>query len=363
MENSVAIILAGGYGTRLWPISTERNPKQFCQIYGEGTLLNNTYQRLLKFFRKENIYIVTQTFYFDKILKNLPNFELSNLILEPYVRQTAAAITYAFFTLIKRYPSTTNCFVFPSDHFISNEYEFANSLEIAENASQELQGIITLGIRPTRAESQYGYIQLDEGRFMQTHLYNQGVRWVRTFAEKPDLKTAQRFINAGDFVWNSGIFVFTFDTFEKELIQHLPNYHNVFKKLNLSSNNPNFADELDFAYRSIMPVSFDNGILEKSRNIFCVISNFEWSDIGSWDEIYRLSMKDASGNYINGEVITFNTHNSLIIGRDRLVSTYDIENLIIIETENATFITHLGSSLGVKKITDYLNSQGIKDYL
>lgn len=363
MENSVAVILAGGFGVRLWPISNEKNPKQFNNFIGDGSLIYNTYQRLLNYFDRDNIYIVTQTFFFDKILKNIPNFKLSNLILEPYVRNTAAAITYSYYQLRKKYSPDTVCFVFPSDHQISNMYEFSNSLEIARRSAEQLAGIITLGIKPENPETQFGYIQLDEGRFMQNDLYESGVRWVRTFAEKPDARTAERFISAGDFVWNSGIFAFVFQRFENELIQYLPNYFQVFNKLEASFDKPNFAEDLDTAYRSIQPISFDNGILEKSKSVFCVISNFEWSDIGSWDELYRLLMKDTSGNHISGEVVSINTKNSLIIARDRLVTTFDVDNLIIVETPNSTFICRRGSSLGIKKILEHLQNQGIKEFL
>lgn len=363
MEKSVAVILAGGFGVRLWPISSEKNPKQFNNFLGEGSLIFNTYQRLLNFFDRDNIYIVTQTFFFDKILKHIPNFKLSNLILEPYVRNTAAAITYSYYQLRRKYSPDTTCFVFPSDHQISNLYDFGNSLDNAQKSAEQLSGIITLGIKAEKPDTQFGYIQLDEGRFMQNELYESGVRWVRTFAEKPDSKTAERFINAGDFVWNSGIFAFKLENFENELLQHLPNYYQVFNKLETFFDKPDYAEELDTAYRSITPISFDNGILEKSKNVFCVVSNFDWSDIGSWDELYRLSMKDTSGNHISGEVITHNTRNSLIISRDRLITTYDVDNLIIVETPNSTFICRRGSSLGIKVILEQLKSKGMKDYL
>lgn len=363
MKKSIAVILAGGFGVRLWPISNEKNPKQFNNFLGDGSLISNTYQRLLNYFDSNDIYIVTQTFFFDKILKHIPNFKLSNLILEPYVRNTAAAITYSYFHLHKKYSSDTTCFVFPSDHQISNMYEFGNSLEIAQKSAEQLSGIITLGIKPENPDTQFGYIQLDEGRFMQNDLYELGVRWVRTFAEKPDERTAERFINAGDFVWNSGIFAFSLDNFETELHQNLPNYYQIFNKLETTFEQPNFAEELDTAYRSITPISFDNGILEKSKNVFCVVSKFDWSDVGSWDKLYHLSMKDTSGNYISGEVVTHNTRNSLIISRDRLVTTYDIDNLIIVETPTSTFICRRGSSIGIKFILEQLKSKGIKEYL
>lgn len=359
----IALILAGGYGARLWPISTEQSPKQFGYFYGDGSMVSITYRRLLDFFEKEDIYIVTQTFFFDKILEQIPDFNPSNLILEPYVRSTSAALAFANITFRRIYSSDSVIFIFPSDQKISNMHEFSNSLTLAETAALRLNAVITLGIIPDHAESQFGYIQVDDGKFEDYDLYDQGVRYVRTFAEKPDLKTAERFIKAGDFVWNSGIFILKLNSLEKEIQKYLPEHYTAFENLSNSFDKANFASLLDYTYRSLSSISFDYGVLEKSRNVFCVLSNFEWSDLGSWDEVYRQAIKDTKNNFVNGEVITIDTNNSMVIGKDRLIATIGVKDLLIIESDKATLICKRGDSHKVKQVIEHLRSNNIKNFL
>lgn len=359
----IALILAGGYGARLWPISTEQSPKQFGYFYGEGSMILITYRRLLDFFEKEDIYIVTQTFFFDKILEQIPDFNPSNLILEPYVRSTSAALAFANITFQRIYSGDSVIFIFPSDQKISNMHEFESSITLAETAALRLNGVITLGIIPNHAETQFGYIQVDDGKFEDYELYDQGVRYVRTFAEKPDIGTAERFIKAGDFVWNSGIFILKLDTLAYELKKHLPEHYTAFENLAKNFDNSNFASQLDYTYRSLTSISFDYGVLEKSRNVFCVLSNFEWSDLGTWDEVYRQAIKDTKNNFINGEVITIDTINSMIIGKDRLIATIGVKDLLIVESDKATLICKKGDSHRVKQVIEHLRSNNMKNFL
>ena len=358
----VALILAGGYGSRLWPLSTESNPKQFSHFYGEGSMLFNTYQRILNFFDKQNIFIISQSIFYDKIKEQLPDLSNENIILEPYLRSTSAAITYANLYLQSSYNDNFILNVFPSDHLISNLTDFSNSLEIAQEAAESLNAILTLGIVPTYPETQYGYINIDDSKDIP-NFFEKNVRYVKNFAEKPDKGTAERFIKSGDFVWNSGIFVFPSDVLWRELQINLPEFNKLFSDLKAAINTPSFARKLDYTYRSLPAISFDNGILEKSKNVYCVLSNFEWSDLESWDEVYRQAKKDTHNNFVNGEVIALQTEGSYIIAKDRLVATIGLKDLIIVETEKATLICKRGDSEKVKKIIEYLRSKGIKDYL
>jgi mannose-1-phosphate guanylyltransferase len=360
---SVAIILAGGYGSRLWPISTSKFPKQFGYYYGDGSMLLNTYNRLLNFFPKEDIFIVSQSFFFDKIIDQIPEFEVSNLILEPYVRSTAAALSLSNIFLRKRYPEDTVLFAFPSDQKISNMHEFGISIENAAESASVLPAIITLGIIPTHPETQFGYIQIDDDTFDYPELYEKDLRYVLTFAEKPDFGTAQRFVAAGDFIWNSGIFVLQLKTLTSELKKNLPEHYSAFENLFVHLDKPEFASQLDATYRSISTQSFDYGVLEKSTNVYCILSKFDWSDYGTWDEVYRQSLKDTKENYLNGEIIPIDTKNCIVVSKDRLVATIGIRDLIIIESEQATLVCKRGESPQVKKIIDYLRSKGIKEYL
>lgn len=360
---SIALILAGGYGARLWPISTSKYPKQFGYYYGEGSMLLNTYNRLLNFFSKEDIFIVSQSFFYDKIKDQIPDLENENLILEPYVRSTSAALSYSSIYLNKKYPKDTVLFAFPSDQKISNMHEFRNSIEIAAKAAKELNSIVTLGIIPTHPETQFGYIQIDEEEFGNPDLFSNEVRYVLTFAEKPDQGTAERFISAGDFIWNSGIFVLQLETLHNEISRYLPEHFTAFQNLSNFLDHPEFEKQLDYTYRSISPISFDYGVLEKSKNVFCVLSKFDWSDYGTWDEVYRQSIKDTKENYLSGDIITFDTKNCIVIGKDRMIATIGIKDLIVIESDQATLVCKRGDSPKVKLIIDYLRSKGIKEYL
>ncbi len=357
----VALILAGGYGSRLWPLSNESSPKQFSYFFGEGSMLFNTYQRTLKFFDEEDIFIISQSVFYDKIKEQLPHLPNKNLILEPYIRSTSAAITYANLHFQSFYEDDFLICAFPSDHIISNLDEFANCLDIAENSAVSLNAIMTLGVIPSYPETQYGYIHIDNTK--NHEFFEKNVRYVKNFAEKPDKGTALRFIQSGDFVWNSGIFVFTSKTFWKELQINLPEFYKLFTELKSVMNTPSFARKLDHTYRSLPTVSFDNGILEKSKNVYCVLSKFEWSDLEGWDEVYRQTKKDTHNNFLNGEVIALQTEGSYILARDRMVATIGVKDLIIVETEKATLICKRGESEKVRKIIEYIRSKGIKDYL
>ncbi|OGU56277.1 MAG: hypothetical protein A2X64_08920, partial [Ignavibacteria bacterium GWF2_33_9] len=340
----IALILAGGYGARLWPLSTKKHPKQFGYFYGDGSMLTNTYSRLLKFFDKDDIYIVSQSFFYDKIIDQLPDIDIEHIILEPYVRSTAAALTYSNIKLRQKYTPDSVLFAFPSDQSISNMHEFQNSLDVAGEAANKLNSIITLGIIPTHPETQFGYIQIDERLFGNDDLYNKNVRSVMTFAEKPDAGTAVRFVAAGDFIWNSGIFVLQLQTLCDELQLYLPEHFIAFNNLAKHMGTPEFENQLDYTYKSITPISFDYGVLEKSTNVFCVQSNFDWSDYGTWDEVYRQSIKDTKDNFLSGEVITFDTKNCIVMSKDRLIATIGIKDLIVIESENATLVCKKGDS-------------------
>ena len=358
----VALILAGGYGTRLWPLSNEKSPKQFSYFFGESSMLYNTFQRLQLFFDKNDIFIISQSVFYDKVREQLPDISNENVILEPYIRSTSAAITYANLYLQSIYDDAFILSVFPSDHLISNITEFANSIEIAQQSAESLDGIITLGIVPSYPESQYGYINIDDTKDIP-NFFEKNVRYVKNFVEKPDKGTAKRFIQSGDFVWNTGIFVFKSNVLWKELQTSLPEYYKLFDELKSLFNTPSFARRLDYIYRSLPTISFDNGILEKSKNVYCVLCKFDWSDLEGWDEIYRQSQKDTHNNFLNGEVIALQTEGSYILAKDRLVATIGVKDLIIVETENATLICKRGESEKVKKIIEYLRSKGIKDYL
>ncbi len=362
MNQNIAVIMAGGTQDPFWPLTNENNPKQFVNLLGDGSPLQITYNRLLKFFEKKHIYVVTQASFFGKVIQQLPGIDVSNLILEPYARHTTAAISFAYTQLKQKYSLNDYLYFFPSDHIINDLEKFHSSLEIAQTAAKELASIITLGIQPTIAIPHYGYIQFDNGRFPNYSLFEQGVRWVRTFAEKPDIQTAQRFIEAGDFVWNSGIFIFQMSTYEDILLHCLPDYYSAFKRIENAFNKPNFADELDFSYKSINPLSFDAGILEKSKKVFTVISDFDWYDLDNWDDYFRLSQKDKANNATNKDDIQINTTNSLIYNADedanKTIATVDLHNLVVVNTPNGILVCPRNSLHKIKNVVNLQRLNG-----
>jgi len=257
----------------------------------------------------------------------------------------------------------TILFAFPSDHVIFNVREFQQSLETACNVAYETKGIVTIGITPTRPEPSFGYIQVNDNDDGIEDFYEQGVRRTTTFAEKPDTATAERFIETGDFLWNSGIFVWRNDTFWQAFEKYLPEHHRLFKLLNKHIGKYSFKGVVEYIYRQMEAVSVDYAILEKADNVFVVESTFSWSDLGTWDELLRLSMKDARNNLIEGDVIAINTTNCMVSANNRLIGIVGTSDLIVIDSEDALMICRRGHSEDVRELVDFMKRKQIKMFL
>lgn len=360
MRKKVAVIMAGGWGTKFWPRSTENTPKQYIHLIGQGTLIQNTYLRIKDFFPDEDIYVVSPEIFREQIELQLPEIPIDNIIIEPFGRNTAPCLALSHMLLKRKYAPDTIMTAFASDHVIGNLGEFHSSLEIACNTAYELKGIVTLGIKPKRPETQFGYVQIREEEGQLGEFYELGVRYSTTFAEKPDEATAKRFVDSGDFLWNSGIFTWRFDTFDEALQSFLPDHYSFFSSIETHIDKDTFAENLEIIYQQMNSISVDYGILEKAKNVYVVISNFRWSDLSNWDELYRLSMKDASNNVIEGDVISINTKNCLIISQERLIGTVGIENLIVIDSGDSLLICRRGHSEDVKEVVDHIKRKHIQ---
>ncbi|MDT3739877.1 MAG: sugar phosphate nucleotidyltransferase [Candidatus Kapabacteria bacterium] len=355
----VALIMAGGLGSKFWPQSTESNPKQFTHMIGEGTLLQNTYNRLLSYFGKENVYIVLSYQHRELAIQQLPGINPDNLIFEPFGRNTAPCNALSVnYLLHKGFSEDTLMAVFPSDHIISNLGEFYNSLDVAFSTAFEKNSILTIGIKPTRPETQFGYIQVDEVNSGDSLL-----SYCLTFAEKPDIGTAGRFIESGDFLWNSGIFIWKISVFKEAFEKFLPEYSAKFDNLNLYFGMDEFVEELRYLYKQINSISLDYGILEKADNVYCLQASFTWSDLGNWDELYRLQMKDANNNVIMGDVISIKNKNSFIMSGGKMIGVVGMEDVIIIDSDEALLICKRGNSEQVQEVVDLLRRKHIHKYL
>lgn len=356
----VAVVLAGGLGLRLWPRSTEHKPKQFVHVLGEGTLIQNTVSRLLPFLQPADIHVVTTMDVVDHVHEQLPMIADSNIMLEPFGRNTGPAIALATTLLSERCDDDTVIVVLPSDHVVQNVREFHITLDRACAAASLEDVIVTIGVMPTRAETGFGYIQMGDVVPSENPVLRGYVKTVTTFAEKPDLATAQRFVDAGDFVWNSGIFVARIGVLRMAIQTHLPDHGPLFHMLEKGRERGDGIDALNDIYRQMRSVSFDIGVMEQADNVRVVEGSFGWSDVGTWDELYRLSMKDGKNNVIEGNVATLNTTNTLVSGSTgKLIGLVGVDNLIVVETDSAILICPRGKAEQTRDLVDFMRRRNI----
>jgi mannose-1-phosphate guanylyltransferase len=362
MPNVYAVIMAGGVGSRFWPRSTEKTPKQLLEIVNRGTMIQNTVARISSVIEPSKIVIVTNKLQKPTVVKQLPQIPAGNIIVEPIGRNTAPCIALAAL-FIRRMDPDAVMVVLPADHLMQDEEEFRRVLSLAIWVAYESGRLITIGIQPSRPETGYGYIQVVDEDDGTNPYYQRGVHTVKTFAEKPNRETAQKFLESGDFLWNSGMFIWKVDTILRELKTSIPELHAELEGLEAAIGTDRFDQALDTAYRRIRGISIDYGVMEKAREVYVLRGEFGWSDVGSWDEVYRISGKDAEGNSVSGKAVLHGTKNSLIFAGDKIVATVDVEDLIIIASENAVLVCRRGDSQDVKEVVDYLRRKQMTEYL
>lgn len=357
-----AVIMAGGVGSRLWPKSREKSPKQLLHILGDGTMIQNTIARLQPIVPYDQIYIVTNQLQQAAFAEQVPQIPAENIIIEPFGRNTAPCIALAA-SRLKRRDDDAVMVVLPADHFIQNIGEFQQKLMLACEAANELGGLVTMGITPTRPETGYGYIQHEDSSAGTGRFYEQGLRPVLTFAEKPDLPTAERFIASGDFLWNSGMFVWKVESIDAALERHLPELHERMGAIDEAYGTPDYNETLESIYGQIQPISIDYGVMEKADNVYVTQCDFGWSDVGSWDETYRLSRKDDDANSIVGDVVTIDTERTFVRTAGKMIALVGVEDLIIVDTPDALLVCRRGESQRVQAVVDYLRRKKINSLL
>jgi mannose-1-phosphate guanylyltransferase len=362
MSKVCAVIMAGGVGTRFWPRSREKTPKQLLEIIGKGSMIQNTVKRLEGFIQNHDIFVVTNRVQKPVVLKQLPHIPEENIIVEPVGRNTAPCIGLSALFARRVDPSAVMV-VLPADHIILNTTEFQRIVSLAVSTADESGSLLTIGIQPTHPETGYGYIQLFNEDGSHNPFFARGVYRVKTFAEKPNLQTAEQFIASGDFLWNSGMFVWRADAILREIERLLPDLYGELQKIDATIGLPAYQATLEMTYGLIRGISIDYGIMEKSEHVYVIPGYFGWSDIGSWDEVYRVQGKDENGNSITGQVIQRDTANSLIYSPGKVVATIGVNDLIIINTDDALLICKRGRSQDVKEIADYLKRKQMNEYL
>jgi mannose-1-phosphate guanylyltransferase len=362
MPNVYAVIMAGGVGSRFWPRSREKSPKQLLEIVDKGTMIQNTVKRISDLIEPKNILIVTNKVQKAIVAKQLPNVPTENIIIEPIGRNTAPCIGLAAL-FVRRMDPESVMVVLPSDHIMQDEEEFRRVLRLATWVAYESGKLITVGIHPARPETGYGYIQVVDEDDKSNPYFERGVYKVKTFAEKPNLSTAKQFLKSGDFLWNSGMFIWRTDAILREIEILLPELHQELLKIDESIGNENYDQVVETVYRIIRGISIDYGVMEKAKDVYVIRGNFGWSDVGSWDEVYRIAGKDENGNTITGKAYLQETKNTLVYSGDKFVATIGVDNLIVIVTDDAVLVCKQGKSQDVKEIVDYLRRKQMPDFL
>jgi mannose-1-phosphate guanylyltransferase len=340
--NNFVVIMAGGVGTRFWPFSRSTNPKQFHDVLGVGkTMLQQTFERFADVCPVENVYIVTSTDYADLVRQQLPQLANEQILCEPIRRNTAPCIAYATYKIAKKNPDA-NLVVAPADHIILKESEFVRTIETALTATAKDDVLVTLGITPSRPDTGYGYIQF--------HPESEGeVKKVKTFTEKPHLELAKTFVESGEFVWNAGIFVWNVRAIRKAFEKYLPETAEVFAEGRKAYYTPDEEKFIAKAYTQCKSISIDNGVMEKADNVYVVLSDFGWSDLGTWKSLYEISEKDADANVLDARTMLYDTRNCIVkTPKDRLVVVQGLDGYIVAEYDNVLLICRKDEEQRVK---------------
>lgn len=348
IQNNYVAIMAGGIGSRFWPESRQCLPKQFLDLLGTGrTLLQECFLRFRDICPKENIFIVTNKAYSDIVKEQLPDIDEANIIKEPFRKNTAPAAAYISYKLRQLNPNANILFA-PSDHLITDQRNFEIQAFKGLDYAAKHEAIVTFGIKPTRPDTGYGYIQYAKDSLVD------GIAKSIVFTEKPNLELARVFLSSGDFVWNSGIFIWNVNSFIKVLEELQPEMAEVFEQGQNSYNTPKEFATMERLYtQTTNNLSIDYAIMEKAHNVYVVPSNFGWSDLGTWETAYEHSQKDYLGNATSSEeVYIVDTENCLIkTPQGKLVVLQGLQNYIVVDTKDVLLICERNKQ---QEIKDYV---------
>jgi mannose-1-phosphate guanylyltransferase len=361
MKNFYPVILAGGRGTRFWPLSRKKRAKQLLALDGKQTMIQQTVARLLPAAPARQFWIITNDDLRGGIVKQLPKLERRHVVAEPVGRNTAPAIGLAAFLLLRQDPEAV-LGLFPSDHVIADEKQFRKDVEQAVKIAAAGDNIVVMGVQPTRPETGYGYIEAADP-------VSDGVLRVRRFREKPDLATAQQFVAAGNYFWNSGMFIWRARTLAESLAEHLPNTVPYLEEIAHAWGTRKFEAKFKKLYPKCENISIDYAVLEPrsakgdASNIYCIPSNVGWNDLGSWAALYehrqsREQKPEPAANIIAGEKsFTLNASGNYIHAPGKFVAAVGVSGLVVVETEDALLITTREHAQDVGKIVKHLDEK------
>lgn len=343
-------ILAGGSGTRLWPLSRAHRPKQLLRLVGEGSLLQDTVERVRELVPPSRVLILTESSHADQVRAQLPEVPAENVLVEPARRGTAATLALAALLIQRRAPGSVWASLH-SDAFIEDDEAFRATLDAAFSAAEALPYILTLGIQPSFPSSQLGYIHAGEplrriGAFE--------VKRVRRFVEKPRPDVAREYLASGEFYWNSGIFVWSTELIAEQFRTLLPDIYAPVAEIAALDGSPAFDEAYRRIYLSVPVDTIDTGVMERAPSVAVIPAAFGWSDVGSWKELYDVLPKDADGNVVQGDHVGIETRGSLIVSTSRIVATLGLTDVVVVETPDAVFVCPRERAAEVRRIVEAL---------
>lgn len=357
------VIMAGGSGTRFWPLSRQLFPKQLLKIIGDETLIQQTMRRVVTGAPAERVMISTNPAQAESIRVQLSGWKdalKDNFVLEPEGRNTAPAIALVALALVRRDPEAV-MLVVPADHIVKGQKDFDAAVVLAAELAQ--QGLlVTFGIKPIRPETGYGYIKPDGKRVLAKRGSLKGY-CVGRFVEKPDAVKAAQYLKAGDYYWNSGMFVWRAATILEEIRRHQPALARGIDQIGLLMDQNAAQSVIDDEYRRLPSISIDNGVMEQSDKAAMVPVSFKWSDVGSWGSLDEVAVKDKAGNVVGGRVVDIGSQRSIVYGDRRVVATIGLTDMVVVDTPDATLVCPKSRAQDVKRIVDILKQQGAPEHL
>jgi len=355
-----ACIMAGGQGERFWPASRRARPKQFLPLLDGRSPLQETVARLDSLVPPEHTYVVTTEAYADQVMEQLPQLPAQNVILEPVGRNTAACIGLSAVVMAQRLGRDATMVVLPSDHWVRPVKAFQQVLASASKAAQSDRWLVTLGIRPSRPETGYGYIRHSHERLTFEGL---PAHPVEAFVEKPDRARAQRYLSDGNYLWNAGIFIWQVGVILEELRQHMPQVYEPLAALQDQVDTPQFWTAVRRIYPSLPSISIDYGVMERARRILVFPCSFAWDDLGSWPALARVFPTDAAGNLTRGKVVLEDVGGSIVHSSGKLIAALGVQDLVIVETEDAILVCDRARAQELRRLVGRIAEEGYTAYL
>ena len=354
-----ALIMAGGKGERFWPLSTDEKPKQFLRLLGNESMIQMTVRRISSLIPMERIFVVTGKRYVNLLKSQLPRLPERNIIVEPVGKNTAPCIALSAF-VINKYYKDSSMVVLPSDHLIADESSFINAVNAAYNFVEDRKSaVVTIGMKPSRPETGYGYIKCSDSVKI---LDGFEVKKVEKFVEKPDEKTANRYVEDGHYLWNGGMFIWRTDTILGLMKKYQNNTYSVLKEVAVTSRE-SYEEELEKKYKLVDDISVDYGIMEKAVDIYVIPADFGWDDVGSWQSVERYMEKDDKNNVCVGDIVNIKSANNIVISSGKPVVVVGLKNIFVVESGDVILVGTKESIKDIKNIKKMVTGRDKKNSL